>query len=286
MKKLRVALVQMCSGDNPFENLALVNDFVQEACEQGADLVCFPENVFYRGPKKREGFDRTELFLSLSDNHRLELNSDFSKALYELMQNWPIAVSLGSVLELSEDPQMPYNSHFFVYPKGEKILSYRKIHLFEFHGNEAFYNESRDIRPGSQTLGVEWKGVNIGLSICFDLRFPELFRELALRRASQVFLIPAAFASETGRAHWHTLLRARAIENQVYVLASAQWGPHLDSKMQSCSCYGHALAYSPWGDSLAEAPERGDFLLCVDLDLQAQKGLRERLPALKSAKLL
>jgi len=283
---IKIAMVQMCSSDDPFENLLLVNDFVLEAQSQGASLVCFPENVFYRGPKKKEGFDRSHLYLSLDEKGQLETSSEFSRALKTFAESWQIAVSLGSVLELREDPEMPYNSHFFVYPKGEKILSYRKVHLFKFHGSETLYEESRDIHPGESVLSVDLNGLKVGLSICFDLRFPELFRKLVLLDGAQLLLIPAAFAAETGRAHWHTLLRARSIENQSYVVASAQWGKHHDSRMQSCECYGHAVSYGPWGESLAELPEQGDALVCVSLDLSAQSKLRERLPALSSAKLL
>ena len=280
---MKIGLVQMCSSADPMENLLVVDAFVKEATDRGADLVCFPENVFYRGPKVSEAFDRKEISLSFENGNKLNTDREFSKALSEIMEGWTIAVSLGSVLECRGDVNHPYNSHVLRTKDGQ-LTVYRKQHLFAFKGRDAQYEEARDISPGDNVECVDVGGVKVGLSICFDVRFPELFREMVLGRGAQVLLIPAAFAQETGEAHWHTLLRARAIESQSFVVASGQFGFHQDSRGQNCQCYGNSLVYGPWGEMLAELPGAEEGLLVADLDMRAQTELRERLPALKSAR--
>jgi nitrilase len=280
---MKVALVQMCSGADPMENLLTVDAFVQEAMEREADLVCFPENVFYRGPKISDTFDRKDICLSFARDGRLKTENEFSRALAEIMEGWKTAVSLGSTLECRGGEEHPYNAHV-LRDKHGKITVYRKQHLFAFKGRHAHYEEARDISPGDTVECAEIIGVKTGLSICFDLRFPELFREMVLGRGAQVLLIPAAFAQETGEAHWHTLLRARAIESQAFVVASGQFGFHQDSRGQNCQCYGNSLIYGPWGETVAELPGSEEGLLVAELDLKAQEELRERLPALKGAR--
>lgn len=281
---MKVAIVQMCSGRDPFENLLLVNDFVLEATERGAELVCFPENVFYRGPKACEVFDRSDICLDFSERGELLKTHEFSQALSEMMAGWSVAVSLGSLLEKHGAGSHPYNSHLLAHPLGASTTVYRKQHLFAFKGRQAHYDESKDISPGDFVRTVDVGDVRVGLSICFDLRFPELFREMVLGQGAQVLLVPAAFARETGEAHWHTLLRARAIENQSFVVASGQSGNHTDSRGQLCECYGNSLIYGPWGELVAELPGDEEGLLVADLDVEALLELRERLPALAGAR--
>ena len=282
MKK--VAVVQMCSGDNPYENLDLVNSFVLEAASMGAELICFPENVFYRGPKAKNGWSREEIILNFSETGDLLATNEFSKALLDCMGEWPIAVSLGSVLQKSETDALPYNSHYYFSPKHGHTL-YQKIHLFQFSGETAFYKESRDYLAGKNLCTAFLGKEKIGISICFDLRFPEMFRRLTLDRGCTSLLIPAAFALETGKVHWHSLLKARAIENQCAVFASAQSGSHVDSRGQACKCYGHALAINHWGEILWEGPTDGDAMGIVDWDTEGQQKMRERLPVLTDARL-
>lgn len=280
---MKIALVQMCSGADPMENLLVVDAFVQEATERGADLVCFPENVFYRGPKTSENFDRKEICLAFSESGELLPDREFARALAEMMQGWTVAVSLGSTLECRGDVAHPYNAHLLRKADGTVIV-YRKQHLFAFRGRQAQYEESRDISPGDTVRCVDVAGVRVGMSICYDLRFPELFREMVLGEGARVLLVPAAFAQETGEAHWNTLLRARAIENQSFVVASGQFGFHTDSRGQLCQCYGNSVIYGPWGETLAELPGSEEGLLVAELDLSAQTELRERLPALSGAR--
>lgn len=267
----------MSTGPDIWASLLLVQGFVEEAKAHGIKLLCFPENLFYRGPLST----RPEESILHLENRRLRSNSQFSKALCELIENSGMYLSLGSVLEASEDPKRPYNAHWWVSPKGE-ITSYRKIHLFEFDAVGASYRESKTIQAGSEIVSAELEDFRFGLSICFDLRFPELYRRLTLDHMCNVLLVPAAFTYETGRAHWHTLLKARAIENQAYVLASAQWGTHLNDEKQFLNTYGHSLAVDPWGQILAEAGETKDALLVIDLSQLQLAQVRSRLPALRS----
>lgn len=287
---MKVGIVQMCSGQDPWLNLWQVQDFVEEAVAKGCDLVCFPENVFYRGPKKVSGFSRDEIFLELVD-HRLAPNNPFSRSLADFISGWPIAVSLGSVLQkTSTDPlpapfrENPHNSHWMVHPGGY-IESYHKIHLFNYESDAGTYEESADVVPGTQPTAVRCGEYRIGLSICYDLRFPELYRVLTLKHKTEVLLVPAAFTRQTGAAHWHSLLRARAIENLSYVIAPAQWGPHTNTKGQNLWTYGHALAYDPWGELIIDGPAEGDALLTVDLSKEPLMEARSKLPALQSASL-
>lgn len=280
---MKIGLVQMCSGADPMENLLVVDAFVKEAADRGADLVCFPENVFYRGPKKSETFDRKDVCLSFDESCTLKQSNEFSRALGELMSGWNIAVSLGSTLECRGDEAHPYNTHVLREANG-KITVYRKQHLFAFQGRDVQYEESKDISHGDTVHCVDIGGVKVGMSICYDLRFPELFREMVLGRGAQVLLIPAAFAQETGEAHWHTLLRARAIENQSFVVASGQFGCHTDSRGQLCRCFGNSLIYGPWGELVAELAGSEEGILVADLDFEAQNELRQRLPALAGAR--
>jgi deaminated glutathione amidase len=281
---MKVALIQMASGPDPYANLLQVDSWVKEAAQGGAELVCFPENVFYRGPRKTEFFDRKDLFLETNEQGLLERNSEFSETLADFIDSWKISVSLGSVLEKNKSGDRPYNSHFLVGNQGV-IRTYRKIHLFRYRGQRETYNESADIQGAQQTVCVDLNSFKLGLSICYDLRFPELYRDLVLNEGAQALLVPAAFTAETGRAHWKTLLKARAIENQAFVLASGQWGSHTDSRGQKCFCYGHSMIVDPWGSVLAEASASGDEILWAQLDKKSQNDLRERLPALEDATL-
>lgn len=276
---MRIAVVQMRSTDEVWLNLANFQSFCQMAEEQGCELVCFPENLFYRG----SNFDQIPLeerpLLIRDKNSNLLKTNEFSRALLEILQGTKMAVSLGSVREksLDETLEKPMNSHWVVHGS-EPIVSYSKLHLFHFG---KAYRESLEFTRGQSPVSTSIGSFKFGLSICYDLRFPELYRFLTLYLGAEVLLIPAAFTRETGRAHWKALLRARAIENQAYVIASAQWGHHLGKQGERLYCYGHSMVIDPWGAVLAEASESSDDLLIVDLNLEDLKRVREALPALK-----
>ncbi len=280
---MKIAIVQMCSSANPFENLNLVHSYILEAQEHGASLICFPENVFYRGPKKAQGWEREEIMLRIH-NGKILPDREFAIELLECMSEWKISVSLGSVLEAGEEKNQTFNTHLFFTPKKD-LIRYQKIHLFRFHGQSVVYEEGKDFHPGSSVEWAELGTEKIGLGICFDLRFPELFRKLVFDHGCSALLVPSAFAVETGMAHWHSLLRARAIENQCAVFAAAQVGSHIDSKGQLCHCFGHSLAIDPWGEILWEGPKEGDAMGIIHWGLEKQRDLRRRLPVLEDARL-
>jgi predicted amidohydrolase len=282
---MRIAIVQMRSTDDPWENLFLTQSFIAEAQTQKCDLICFPENVFYRGPRHPKDFERSEIFLDPNPERALREGNDWNKAFYEAFSNLDLAVSLGSVLEAPAEGELPYNAHWFIKP-GEKPISYHKIHLFHFDAPGAVYRESQDYQAGEKPVTVEWRGWKFGLSICYDLRFPELFRNLVVQNKSDVLLIPAAFTALTGELHWELLLRSRAVENLSYVIASAQWGDHFNSRGEALSCYGNALMVHPWGGVLDRAPFEGENMLVCELSREELNEVRKRLPALQNCRLI
>ncbi len=260
---VRVGLVQMNSRSDKEANLATAERLIDEAAEKGARLVGLPEYVSYLGPKDMHEESAepipgptTERFAAKARQHGIYLLG-------------------GSILERSDTPGMYFNTSTFFGPDGQLQAIYRKIHLFDIDitGNVSS-NESATILPGDRTVTVEMDGHTIGLSICYDLRFPEIYRMLALDGA-EVLFVPAAFTLYTGKDHWHTLLRARAIENQCYVLAPAQIGPH-DPNAQ---CYGHALVADPWGTVIADAPNH-EGVVIADIDFAYLRQVRAQVPSL------
>ncbi len=278
---MKIAIVQMRSSTQIWENLHLIDSFVQDAQEQGAQFIAFPENALYRGAQKNA--ERGESILHFNTNGALDTTHDFARALEALSQNWVIPVSIGSLLESHPDPQhKPFNTHAIWNPQSKTFTLYQKIHLFQYVGSHASYNESAFLESGHNMVTYPLQEFRAGLSICYDLRFPELYRHLTLKQNADVLLIPAAFTYETGLAHWHTLLRARAIENQCYVIAAAQWGSHLNDAGKDVSCFGHSLVYDPWGNLLCEAGPQSDSLLITNIQKNTLREVRTKLPSLKN----
>jgi predicted amidohydrolase len=177
--------------------------------------------------------------------------------------------------ERSEDLARPFNTAVLVDPRGTIAGSYRKVHLFDVTlADGTTHRESAATSPGADAVTTEVAGVRVGLSICYDVRFPELYRRL-LDQGARIFTVPAAFTVTTGKDHWHALLRARAIENQVYVLAPAQHGKHPRGR----STYGKALIVDPWGEVIAQCSE-GEGMATAWLDFSQQDRIRTALPAL------
>lgn len=279
---MRVAVAQTRSTENIWENLSLVQAFTEEAHSLGAELVCFPENILFRG---RKSLLSSEGILARSAGGEIETGaSSFARELGDWLRSLKIALSLGSVLELDRLSSKPFNSHWIFRPNAP-LISYHKIHLFSFRQGDVVYQESTDVSSGERECTAEIHDFRAGLSVCYDLRFPELYRRMVLNHGANLLMVPAAFTFETGRAHWHTLLRARAIESLSYVVASAQWGSHFNEKGQELKCYGHSLIVDPWGEILAEGPEEGDALLVADLDMNRVTQVRKQLPALDDVKL-
>jgi deaminated glutathione amidase len=245
------AMVQMCTGLLPPANLEQGTKLIREAAGQGADYVLTPEvsNMIQS--------NRQAMF----ENLALEEDDLSLKAYRALAAELKIHLHIGS-LALRASPERAVNRSFLIGPDGAVIASYDKIHMFDIDlpGGES-YRESANYQPGETAVIADLPWGRIGLTICYDVRFPALYRALAESGAS-FLTVPSAFTVRTGEAHWHTLLRARAIENGCFVFAAAQAGTH-ESKRQS---YGHSLIIDPWGAILAEgsATETGVFLAKID----------------------
>ncbi len=258
----RVAAVQMTSGGDVEENLRLAEPLIGEAVARGATLVLLPENFGLMAliaqdkvaAKERENDGIQQAFLArMAASHR-------------------IYVIGGSVPIACEDPNRTRQSLLVYGPTGERVARYDKIHLFRFtHGHED-YDEAKTIVAGDAPTTFDAPCGKVGLSICYDVRFPELYRALD---DVALLVVPAAFTARTGAAHWETLLRARAIENQCYVLASAQTGVHAGGRRT----WGHSMLVDPWGEIVAERPE-GEGVVVGDVDPQRIAEVRRSLPAL------
>lgn len=260
---MRVALIQMNSRDDKATNLARAEALLDEAAARGAELAVLPELFTYLGPGKRHpevaepipGPTSTRLG-DLARRHRL----------------WLVA---GSSLEAVPGQERFFNTSLAFDPAGGIVARYRKLHLFDVDVAWQSYRESATVAPGQEVVTAELAGVTVGLTICYDLRFPELYRRLAVRGA-RIITVPAAFTLETGKDHWEVLLRARAIEQQVFVLAAAQVGTHPPGN----ACYGNAMVVDPWGVVLARAGD-GEGVVTTDLDLGGQDKVRKGLPSLQ-----
>lgn len=268
---MRVAVCQMNSGDDVEANLAEAERLLHLAAEGGADLAALPEVFMYLGSSKHvpelaeplDGGSTCERLASVAREHAM----------------WVLG---GSVLE--RDGAKVFNTSPLFDRQGERVARYRKIHLFdvELSGQPPF-RESAIYASGSELVTHETEYGRLGLSICYDLRFPELYRGL-MALGAQVMLVPAQFQWATGKDHWHVLLRARAVENQCFVIAPGQWGTYGPTE-QNRRSYGHSLVVDPWGTVLAEGPEEGTGVTFADLDFTELRGVRERLPALRHRRL-
>lgn len=257
---MRVAAVQLNSTADKARNLATAERLVRAAAADGAELVALPEkwNLLADAERLLAGAEPL-------DGPSLGAAREWARAL-------GVHLLAGSICERGEERGQ--NTSVLIGPGGEDLAVYRKIHMFDVDAGGVSYRESAYESAGSEIVSAPLGDLTLGLTICYDLRFPELFRILALRGA-RVLSVPAAFTMATGRDHWEVLLRARAIENQVFVLAPNQVGraePHYES-------FGRSAIVDPWGVVLATAPDEECFV-AADLDLAAQERVRESLPAL------
>lgn len=258
-----VAVIQMNTQDNKEINVSKALNFIDEAATLGTKFVVIPEMFNFLGSDKGK-FLNAEI-----------IPGETSEKLSKKAKEKNIYLCGGSIMEKSELPDKLYNTSLLFNPRGEIIGKYRKIHLYDIdiEGLPA-YRESAAIKPGDKTVVIDTEFAKVGLSICYDLRFPELYRRLAVNGA-EVITIPAAFTLHTGKDHWEPLIRARAIENQVYILASAQTG----SYMGNYYCYGKSMIVDPWGIVLAKASDK-ECVLVADIDFEFQKKIRRELPSL------
>ncbi|MEM6622470.1 MAG: carbon-nitrogen hydrolase family protein [Pseudomonadota bacterium] len=271
---MRVALVQLSSSDDPAANLPATEALIREAAAGGADFVLTPEvsNIVSASRTRQSEVLRHE-----GDDATLA-------RLRAVAAETGIWLSIGSLAVLTDDPDGRFaNRQFLIGPDGAIAARYDKIHMFDVDlGGEERYRESAGYRPGEQAVLAETPLGTIGLTICYDMRFPALYRALA-EAGAQILTVPSAFTVPTGRAHWHTLLRARAIETGCFVLAAAQWGTHQVQRGRVRETYGHSLSVAPWGEVLADGGE-GVGVTYADLDLAAVAEARKRVPSLSNAR--
>jgi deaminated glutathione amidase len=261
---MRAAAVQLQSTTDTERNLASAERHVRAAAADGAELVVLPERLDIRGAASDYLTGAEPL-----DGRPISWGRELAREL-------GIDLVAGSVAERREGHERVSNTSVHVGPDGEIRALYRKIHMFDVEVGGVEYRESEHSEPADEVVLSETAdGVVLGLTICYDLRFPELYRILALRGA-RVITVPANFTRVTGEAHWEVLLRARAIENQVFVIAPGQGrgpGPEGDS-------YGNSMIVDPWGEILARAGAEGESFVAADLDLARQDEVREKLPSL------
>lgn len=261
---LRVALVQVNAGPEIAPNLEQAGIFVRQAAAQGAQLVCLPENVSLMA----QGREKILARVKPEESHP---GVPFFRNLARETGTWIMTGTLGCLLP---DGRVA-NRAFVIDPQGEIKARYDKIHMFDVDlaGGES-YRESATYRPGEQAVVAPTPWGGLGLTICYDVRFAYLYRALAKAGAS-IITVPAAFTVPTGRAHWHVLLRARAIETGAFILAPAQTGIHDGGR----GTYGHSVIISPWGEVLADAGEEPGIIL-ADLDLSKVEEARRMVPSL------
>lgn len=268
---MRVAAIQMNSGADVDKNLQLADRLISDAAADKCNLAVLPENFALMPENSRDkaahaeqpGSGPVQTFLAdAARRHGL----------------WIIA---GSMPYASPQSERVYGACPVYDADGKEQACYRKIHLFDVKlpDREESYQESWSMYPGDEAVTVATPIGTVGLTICYDLRFPELYRRLVDEGAT-VFTVPAAFTTVTGKAHWHTLLRARAIENLAYVIAPGQYGDHPDNR----TTYGHSLIIDPWGQILAETVE-GDGHIAADIDPDMPAKLRAEFPALANRRL-
>ncbi len=259
---LRAAVVQTNSNADRDRNLEVADRLVRRAAAEAAELVVLPEKFNVLGSPEdlvagAEPLDGPTL--------------TWASSLASELGIWLVA---GSIVERTPGDRL-HNTSVLLSPDGERVAVYRKIHLFDVEVEGVAYRESDVETPGEEIVVADADDLRLGLAVCYDLRFPELFRILAVRGA-RAFSLPAAFTVPTGRAHWEVLVRARAIENQAFVLAAGQCGTHPDGK----ESYGHSMIADPWGRVLGGAADELEHVVVADLDLEAQEAIRAKLPAL------
>lgn len=267
---VRFAAIQLNCRDDVEANLRAVSEHGTCAAEAGARVLLLPENFAYLGHET----GKREIAESLDDE------GPILAAVRALARDTGTTVIAGGMPERSSDPARPYNTCVVVEPDGGLSARYRKIHLFDVTlPDGTVLSESVATSAASEPVVAEVAGLHVGLSICYDLRFPELYRRL-VDSGADVLVVPAAFTLQTGKEHWHALLRARAIESQCWVVAAAQWGRHPADR----ASYGHSLVCDPWGTVVAECGDRPGWV-AADVDPAYTAEVRSKLPSLRHRRL-
>ena len=259
---LRVAAVQLTATGDKAANIATASRLVERAAEAGAQLVVLPEKWNLIDVERRQVAGAEPL-----NGPSLSVAQDWTRA-------HRIALVAGSISESVPGSERAYNTSVLIQPDGNVTAVYRKLHLFDVEVGGHTYRESDGALPGADVVVGEYLSHRIGMTVCYDLRFPELFRALTVAGA-QILTVPAAFTATTGKAHWEPLLRARAIENQAFVIAAGQTGTHATGT----DSHGHSMIIDPWGAILAEATDE-ETVIVADLDFAGLRQIRQDLPVL------
>jgi predicted amidohydrolase len=265
---MRAAVIQMTSIPDLEPNLARAAHWIARAAEAGAQLVALPENLPFLREEDAGPNPAAQ-----------ELDGSIVAFLRDEAKRHNVVLAAGTLPERVPGSERVYNTSVVIEADGTVCGIYRKIHLFDVALSGATHQESRYVAPGEEVVVAETSCGTLGLSVCYDLRFPELYREL-VDRGARILLVPAAFTVPTGRDHWEVLLRARAIESQAFVLAAAQFGAHTPRRRS----YGRSMIVDPWGVVLCTVPDGEGFGL-ADLDFDRLEEIRERLPALRHRRL-
>ncbi len=269
MRPYLAAAIQMTSTPHLESNLQQAEEWIEFAARQGCELVTLPENFAFMGPE--------------AEKARLaqEISEKAEEFLAKMAQRYQVFL-LGGGYPVPDQQGKVYNTAALYNPEGQAIARYRKIHLFDVNlpdGNT--YRESSTVVSGNELVTCEQEQLGVlGLSVCYDVRFPELYRSL-VDRGAQVLLIPAAFTAYTGRDHWQVLLQCRAIENTCYVIAPAQVGTHYERRQ----CHGHAMILDPWGIILADAGGEKPGVAIAEIDPERLELVRRQMPSLQHRRL-
>lgn len=271
-----VALIQLTSDDDIAINIETISRYIREAASKGASFMALPENAFYM---KREAHHKDEKAEPGNKAPKCSTTEHPGVlAMQELAAELGVWILIGSIAPVESDTQkLPYNRSVLMNDEGDIVSQYDKIHLFDVElANGEGYAESARVQAGNQAVIAHTPWGVLGMSICYDVRFPVLYRDLALAGA-EILSVPAAFLATTGEAHWHTLLKARAIETGCFVIAPAQCGEHPGGRKS----YGHSLIASPWGEVIADGGNTPGVVLAT-LNMGEVAQTRARIPVLKN----
>jgi nitrilase len=262
---MKIAALQMVSTTRVEQNLETAHRLIAHAVRDGAELVALPEYFCLMGRS-----DRDKLGVAEAPGE-----GPIQSMLAQAAREHGVWVIGGTLPIRTDDPERVLNSNCVYAPDGTLAARYDKIHLFKYDNGRERYDEGCAIRAGSVPTTVQAVGLRVGLSVCYDLRFPELYREM-MHPPCDLISVPAAFTHTTGLAHWELLLRARAVENQCYVVAAAQGGTHENGRRT----FGHSLVVDPWGEVLAMLPE-GEGVVLAEVERERIASVRMQLPALE-----
>lgn len=266
---MKIAALQMVSSPSVERNLETACALVKQAAGEGALLVALPEYFCFMGHN-----DRDKLAIAEAAGA-----GPIQSALARTAREHRVWVIGGTLPMRTDDPGRVMNANCVYAPDGTLAARYDKVHLFRYDNGREHYDEGRVLHAGEQPVAFDANGLRVGLSVCYDLRFPELYRRM-MRPPCDLLSVPSAFTHTTGRAHWELLLRARAVENQCYTIAPAQGGTHENGRRT----WGHSMIVDPWGEVLAMRPE-GEGVVAAELDTARLAEVRRQLPALEHRRL-